>query len=172
MRLILVGLLVGCSSSQTNGAGDDTTGPVIDAPQLSMDAHALTAQTLTCQTHTRVENKADGTRTESDTLFALVDGIDPASDFLVETCEYVLLTGGMTFPLYKPFDPACPAGSTCTTSGTAYPSVTNACSWSRGGTFLDGKLYVYCGQQTRNYNASNALTSTSGTTIGVIRLHR
>jgi hypothetical protein len=167
--VVAVLALCACGSTEPGQVADAAAGGSSDGG-LRSDA-GTSVDGVTCQTHTRTVVNADSTKVVTDTRFALV-AIAPDEDFVVESCNYTQTSGGVTTQLFVPVDGACPAGATCSNTGPALPTPTNACSWNRLGTFFDGKLYVFCGTETRNYNAGGALTSTGGYGYASIRVHR
>lgn len=169
-HMIVLLLVAGCTEPVPAAAGDAAMG---DGHAGAVDAQAGTGMVdeVTCQTHTRTVVRPDGTKQETDTRFALVD-VGPDDDFVVESCDYTSTTDGMTSFVFVPKDPGCPMGATCTVAGAPYPTPASVCSWSKLGTFFDGKLYVFCGSETRSYDASNTLVATSAYGYGSIRIHR
>ena len=171
-------VLCGCSSLSDNNMVD---GSVHDGPAHNGDGPVAppdggTPADIQCQAHTYTTVKSDGTKTVQTRRFALIDGVSPGDHFFIEECDEVetLVSGGVTttIPVYGAgAADACPAGATCTATGTPLPTATHACSWAPDGTFLDGKLYVYCGGGVSAYDATGALTSSEDVSFGAIRIH-
>ena len=161
---------VGCNEPVRGGGTVDGAvgdGRAVDAP-IGGGSGAI--DTITCQTHTRTVVNADGSKQVSDSKFAVVD-VGPDEDFVVESCDYTITSNGVVTKVFVPVDGACPAGATCTTAGVPFPMPTTVCTWNRLGTFFDGRLYVFCGSETRTYNTSGTLTGTTSYSYGVIRVH-
>jgi len=176
MRTILLSVIVtvGCGTT-TGGTSDGPGQPVVDGSPKS-DGATPTVDTLQCKTHTFTTNNAGGTRTIASNMFAIVDGIDPLGSFVVESCDLTITqtnaSGTTTTTLNgAPVDPACPANATCTAGGDAYPTFMHFCSFTRGGSFIDGKLYVFCGLGTQAFDATGKLTSVFSESYATIRLH-
>ena len=101
MRLILGVLWVAAAcGSQNNLSGDDsgTVDALAGSGSGSGSGHVPMVDTVTCQTHTFTITAADGSRSVSETKFALVSRIDPAADIIVEQCDlsYVSITGSVS----------------------------------------------------------------------------
>lgn len=136
---------------------------------------------VTCQTHTSTMTGSDGSRSVTDTRFAVIDTIAPGDDFAVEQCDgdetftYYgsngSVTSSTTIYINKPSPPTCPANYTCSDSGAPYPTVTHGCSWNKYGTFWDGKLSITCGSTQKNYNPQGVLVYTFDYNYGTIRIH-
>jgi hypothetical protein len=161
MRALIFLGLVACGSAD---GGDDTGTPRVDADDsMSM----LTGTDLTCVTRTRTVANANGSKTDSRSYFALVEGITRDTDFAIEQCDFRSLTNGVDNVT------GCPAGSTCTNSGAPAPAEP-ACSWSRrSGTFTaDGKLNVYCGSGFTSYDTGGAAVVTSESRYMRVRIYK
>ncbi len=90
-----------------------------------------------------------GGRTETTIVYGLVDGVSPTDEYFLESSSYV----------HSPPQQGCAAGSTCTGDPNLEPQ---AVYWAyRSGAFAAGKLYFYCGQETRTFAAGGAMTSLS-----------
>lgn len=103
---------------------------------------------------------ADGSKSEVRTSYALVSGVTPTSDYLIETCDQV--------------QTPAPAGCTppmCVETGDPVPIT--KCSWNHGnGSFTaDGKLVIFCSIASTNTNAAGTVTSSSDFRYGAIRVH-
>ena len=181
-KAMLAVALIACGPTNSGGTPGDDTG--VDAHEGSGSgigsgsgsSHVPVVDAVSCtNTHTVTQTQtAGGTRTVTDTKFALVSGIDPNSDFTLEQCDIVETetVNGVTTTIYSqgPRD-VCSPGNTCTASGTPYPPYTHACGFSKGGNFVDDKLFVTCGTHTTSYDASNAIQYVIDYTTGAIRLH-
>jgi hypothetical protein len=62
-------------------------------------------------------------------------------------------------------------GATCAASDAPLPTGTHLCYWNRGGSFLDGKLYVTCGTGSKAYNAQGVMTGSYDYGYAVTRVH-
>jgi hypothetical protein len=176
MRRIAILVLAAC------GSGHDAT---TDAPPIVgdgrpgdgsavLDAAMLTVDDVQCQTHTFTVVNADGSKTITDTKFGIVDGIDPASAYVIESCDSVsvVTSGGVTTTTVGgPVDPACPVGATCTPSGAAFPSFSHTCSWVRIATFVDSHMLVGCGLKESSFDKTGALSFSFESSFGAIRVH-
>lgn len=171
----VVVLVVSCGPQQYQVGDDGTTVDAIGDGSGSGSDHTPVVDTLTCQTHTITVVNANGTKTVTDSGFALVPNIDPTSAFVVETCDYIqsVTTGGVTTTAYVfvPKDQACPSGASCTASGAAFPTPAHECNYNNAGMFFDGQLYVTCTTHTTNYDANGNVTSTLDYGPRTIRLH-
>lgn len=131
---------------------------------LVKDAAAAPAMTASCnQIAVQVATSSAGTQTTT-SYYAEIDsaGLDPMSAPTINAlaCDFQYFgssVDGLT--------PACPAGSTCTSSGYAPPAAAVPCvaaAYSRVG---PGKIIVYCGGKTQvSYTATPANNYTLGST--------
>ena len=181
MRIMTIGmaLLVACGG-MNSGSTDAPSGSGGGGGGGGGDAHGSGAGVVDdaqCQTHTFTTTNADGSKTEQTTKFALLSGVDPTSDFVVEECDeaetFTSGSGAVTvFALSGLQDPTCPAGSTCTDSGTAFPAFTHSCQWFKVGQFLDnGQMTISCGSITKSFDKTGALTQTTDLSFSAIRVH-
>jgi hypothetical protein len=170
-----------CVIAACGGTGATSDGKAVDAVGTPGDGAAIDAKPqavddVQCQTHTVTTTNADGSTTIFDQKFGVVDGIDPASDYVLEICDesetvttpngtqVIPLTGGAS-------DPACPAGATCVDSGAAFPTFQHACTWNHGATFVDAHLFVSCGQKNSSFDKTGVLIVSVDFSIGAIRVH-
>ena len=161
-RCAVLLLVVACgpgSNTTTIGGGDAGSG--------SGGSGSGSVNEVTCQTHTRSVVAAYGSRTVTDTKFAIVDGVDPSSDFVIESCDLTL--NGT--PLGTAADPPCPSGSTCSSSGAPFVTGAHVCIWDKIGSFVDSHLVVSCGSTTTVFNSSGMMTSQTVEAYGAIRVH-
>lgn len=121
-------------------------------------------EVLTCKTYSYASGTpTNGTTTE--VSYALVDGVDPASGFVIEQCDAASTSNGVATGAGG----FCPAGDTCT--GATLPSYAHLCERSTAGTFIDGALYVQCGTKSTTMSGG-AVTSSFSTQYATVQLHR
>jgi len=174
MRALPFLLLVACggvSDDGSAGGSGDGASPQVDAERAADSpgggGSSLTPTTLTCITRTRALTNTDGSKIESRSHFALVDGITRDTDFAVEVCDMRSIVNGVDQT------DACPAPFTCADSGAPAP-MAPLCNWTRrSGTFTaDGKLEIFCGSGNTFYNASGVATGTSDSQYTVVRIYK
>jgi hypothetical protein len=158
MRAIILATLVACGPSGARPEGD--------AGGTEGDAGVQPAGNVDCnQRHTRTVVLADGSKYEQLNIYALVD-VDPNDDWRLEMC-------GVTTEVFPtPTAGGCPAGATCSETGTPQPPY--ECSWNAGnGAFTaDAKLIVNCGNGFTQWNAQGQMISSTQTRYSTIRIHR
>lgn len=156
-RLVAVAVVMvaACNVESPSGSGADG-----GSGSGTADS-GLTVEDVPCVSNTRVVTASNGTRTEVATHFALVDGISPTDELIVEACDLVQVPDPM----------ACASGSTCMSSGTPLPTG-RVCSINRGATFYGNQLYVFCGHTQAIYDAQNAVIAEYEHRYTSIRIHR
>ena len=155
-KLMILGVLAAC------GPASDGR---VDAGVGSGSAPSNGAEDLTCQSYTMTTTNSDGSKTASTTKYALVDGVDPTSDYLIELCDLVQIINGAP-------PPACSAGTTCALSGTPPPTAAHVCGWYKGGSFSDDKLMVSCGTKYVSTSSTGVVTETVETSYSAVRIRR
>jgi hypothetical protein len=151
VRFTLLFLTAACKFS------DDGAAPnLVDAtPDVSQDAgsnsdphepdaRAATKIQVTCEDYTWTLRFADGSRNETLHSVAVMHEVGPEDDYVVKICQ-------------TPTPRFCPAGATCT--GSTGPSGTYCYLSRRIGSFVDGALYVSCGDANTTYNAAGTMVS-------------
>jgi hypothetical protein len=137
-----------CSASSSEGDDDGGNNPG------RADA-AIMSQELSCQSYTRIQTATAGSRTESKWSFAAipVGTFDPAHDRMPQfvACGYHCL--GVSCPN------ACPAGNTCTSTGT---DLTGDDCRQMTPYIKDGYLVAYCGYQIAGFDAGGTMLSENG----------
>lgn len=167
--LLAIGLVLanGCNGFDHSDSDDARTTdgrPAIDAAHdggvLATDARPAVTTDVVCQPYTRTVQLATGARTVTTVRYATVATVGPEDVFAVETCG--------SFVTSEPPLSDCPAGATCT--GSSAPAGTQCNRSYRAGTFLDGKLLVWCGFTSESYAADGTLTSRTTTGFTSVRL--
>ncbi len=173
MKAKVLGLFVAaaCGSTETNGqpgsdASQSTGSDGGSGSGSGSGSGGGTVTDLTCVTQTSIVTLADNSRTESRSHFLLIDGVGPHDDVLVEQCNLTI-----TGPIQPAPTQSCPAGATCSTTGTADPGA--VCYWQRPTSFTAaGKLWAYCGNGAKVVNSGGTTTLDYDQKYGVNRLHR
>ena len=143
--VLALALSSGCGTDPHGGDDDDTV--TVDGPPrvpVTMDV------TPNCETFVREERIGAVVRMRQTYRYATVASVGPETVFAVEQC-------GVT---YRPPRTACPAGSVCT--GSFGPAGADCFRSYRGGSFIDGKLVVFCGQLVESFNDLGVTVASSG----------
>lgn len=159
--------LASCSSP---AAGVAVDAPGADAPHVQFDgppgSGSDTVTDVQCASSVFTQVLPTG-KIITTTLHAEL-AVDPSSIYTVEYCDEatnnvpVLGNGG---------PPACPSGSTCTTSGAPYPTWQHGCVINNALFLVDGNVLIGCGSTTANFDAGGTMTSETTTSYGAIKLH-
>jgi hypothetical protein len=146
MRLTIAALAMLAAACGTDPMGGDDAEPTVDsalAQPVTIDVMPL------CQTYTWEAKVGQVVRERNVIRVATVDGVTPETTFALERC-------GAAVADFQVTTPACPAGMTCTgTGGPAGP----ACQRLMLGSFVAGKLTVFCGGIYQRFDATGAESS-------------
>lgn len=143
---IAIVLAVAACGTDPHGGDDDDTVTVDGPPRVPVTMDV----TPNCETFVREERIGAVVRMRQTYRYATVASVGPETVFAVEQC-------GVT---YRPPRTACPAGSVCT--GSFGPAGADCFRSYRGGSFIDGKLVVFCGQLVESFNDLGVTVASSG----------
>lgn len=159
--VVAVAIAAGCGASGDTPSGDDVGSVDARGSGSGSGSGSATTTELTCTDFKRVDTAADGSRSEAVYKWAILDDVDPTSEYVATICYR---------PAQDPYNtPACPTGHTCT--GAIVPGA-NTCFVQHLGVTRDGKLMISCGVVLTSYNASGGVVSTTDTTVLSVKITR